>query len=151
MSTLGCCGHQASLGRGRAEKLKQPRVLCRRHGPRAEPEATTAATTAATGRAASTRGAKGLLPKVVGKAPPPPSACQGPFPRPGSPSISYKRLWRCSPRRDTAALGLVVKPQGSGFDSHRIRGREGPFGAHGWKETLTPAGVPGASLQCRFL
>jgi len=53
--------------------------------------------------------------------------------------------------RDTAALGLVVEPQGSGFDSHRIRSREGPFGAHGWKETLTRAREPGASSQRRFL
>lgn len=51
---------------------------------------------------------------------------------------------------DAAALGLVVEPQGSSFDSHRIRGREGPFGTHGWKETLTPGRSAGRFLAAPF-
>lgn len=111
MSTLGCCGHQASLGRGRAEKLKQPRVLCRRHGPRAEPEATTAATTAATGRAASTRGAKGLLPKVVGKAPPPPVPARVPSPGRAAPPFLINASGDAPPAVTRQLWGLWLNPR----------------------------------------
>lgn len=81
---------------------------------------------------------RGACPQGCGRSPPP-----------GSPSVSYKRLWRHSPR-DMATLGLVVEPQGSGFDSHRICGTEGPFGRPRLERNAHPGRSAGRFLAAPF-